>query len=112
MIGSFQSVKNEVDPDGAEKYGFDVVRRISGGGAMLMERGNVITYSLYVPAELVQGMSFADSYAFLDDWVLQALRGTRHRGDLPAAQRHREPARQDRRRRAEAARRRAACCTT
>ena len=71
VIGSFQSVKNEVDPEGAEKYGFDVVRRISGGGAMMMEKGNVVTYSLYVPAELVQGMSFADSYAFLDDWVLQ-----------------------------------------
>ena len=74
VIGSFQSVKNEVDPEGAEKYGFDVVRRISGGGAMMMEKGNVVTYSLYVPAELVQGMSFADSYAFLDDWVLQGLR--------------------------------------
>ena len=56
VIGSFQSVKNEVDPEGAEKYGFDVVRRISGGGAMMMERGNVVTYSLYVPSELVQGM--------------------------------------------------------
>lgn len=74
VIGSFQSVKNEVDPSGASKYGFDVVRRISGGGAMMMEKGNVVTYSLYVPAELVQGMSFADSYAFLDDWVLQGLR--------------------------------------
>jgi lipoate-protein ligase A len=26
-----------------------------------------------VPAELVQGMSFADSYAFLDEWVIVAL---------------------------------------
>ena len=74
VIGSFQSVKNEVDPEGAAKHGFEVVRRISGGGAMMMEKGNVVTYSLYVPAELVQGMSFADSYAFLDDWVLQGLR--------------------------------------
>ncbi|MGR2753999.1 lipoate--protein ligase family protein [Agromyces arachidis] len=74
VIGSFQSVRNEVDPDGAARHGFDVVRRISGGGAMMMEKGNVVTYSLYVPAELVQGMSFADSYAFLDDWVLQGLR--------------------------------------
>ncbi|GAB3120345.1 lipoate--protein ligase family protein [Glaciibacter psychrotolerans] len=74
VIGSFQSLKNEVDPEGAAKYGFDVVRRISGGGAMMMEKGAVITYSLYVPAELVQGMSFADSYAFLDSWVLEALK--------------------------------------
>jgi lipoate-protein ligase A len=41
---------------------------------MLMASGQIITYSLYVPASLVQGLTFADSYAFLDDWVLQALR--------------------------------------
>ena len=74
VIGSFQSYRNEVDPDGAARHGFDVVRRISGGGAMMMAAGQIITYSLYVPASLVAGMTFADSYAFLDDWVLQALR--------------------------------------
>ncbi len=74
VIGSFQSYRNEVDPENAARHGFDVVRRISGGGAMLMAAGQIITYSLYVPASLVSGMTFADSYAFLDDWVLQALR--------------------------------------
>jgi lipoate-protein ligase A len=74
VIGSFQSYKNEVDPDGAARHGFQVVRRISGGGAMLMGAGQIITYSLYVPSSLVAGLTFADSYAFLDDWVLQALR--------------------------------------
>jgi lipoate-protein ligase A len=74
VIGSFQSLRNEVDPEGAARHGFDVVRRISGGGAMMMAAGQIITYSLYVPAALVSGMTFADSYAFLDDWVLQALR--------------------------------------
>jgi lipoate-protein ligase A len=74
VIGSFQSLRNEVDPEGAARHGFDVVRRISGGGAMMMGAGQIVTYSLYVPAALVAGMTFADSYAFLDDWVLQALR--------------------------------------
>jgi len=74
VIGSFQSLKNEVDPENAEKYGFTVVRRISGGGAMFMEAGSVITYSIYAPTDLVQGMSFADSYAFLDEWVITALK--------------------------------------
>lgn len=74
VIGSFQSLKNEVDLDNAERYGIDVVRRISGGGAMFMEAGSVITYSLSAPGDLVRGMSFAESYAYLDDWVLQALR--------------------------------------
>ena len=74
VIGSFQSVKNEVDPQNAAKYGFDIVRRISGGGAMFMEAGSVITYSIYAPTELVSGMTFADSYAFLDEWVIVALK--------------------------------------
>ncbi|TXK19025.1 biotin/lipoate A/B protein ligase family protein [Homoserinibacter sp. GY 40078] len=74
VIGSFQSVKNEVDPEAAARFGFPVVRRISGGGAMFMDAGAIITYSLYAPVDLVQGMSFADSYAYLDDWVLVALR--------------------------------------
>ncbi|MCD2497949.1 MULTISPECIES: biotin/lipoate A/B protein ligase family protein [Microbacterium] len=74
VIGSFQSYRNEVDPEGAARHGFQVVRRISGGGAMMMAAGQIITYSLYVPAEMVAGMTFADSYAYLDDWVLQALR--------------------------------------
>lgn len=73
VIGSFQSLRNEVDMEAARRHGVTVVRRISGGGAMFIEPGNTITYSLYAPAALVQGMSFADSYAFLDDWVLGAL---------------------------------------
>ena len=73
VIGSFQSLRNEVDPDGAERHGITVVRRISGGGAMFIEPGNTITYSLTVPSSLVEGLSFERSYAFLDDWVLGAL---------------------------------------
>ncbi|MEU7070316.1 biotin/lipoate A/B protein ligase family protein [Streptomyces narbonensis] len=73
VIGSFQSLRNEVDPVAAERHGIQVVRRISGGGAMFIEPGNTITYSLTVPDALVQGLSFADSYAYLDDWVLGAL---------------------------------------
>lgn len=75
VIGSFQSVKNEVDLEKAEEYGMQVVRRVSGGGAMFMEAGSVITYSIYAPSDLVQGMSFSDSYAFLDEWVITALKG-------------------------------------
>jgi lipoate-protein ligase A len=73
IIGSFQSLRNEVDAEGAARHGVTVVRRISGGGAMFVEPGNTITYSLYVPASLVEGLSFERSYAFLDDWVLGAL---------------------------------------
>ncbi|MBK0417482.1 lipoate--protein ligase family protein [Leucobacter sp. CSA1] len=74
FIGSFQSVRNEVDEEQAAARGAQIVRRISGGGSMYMEPQACITYALYVPGELVRGMSFADSYAFLDEWVLEALK--------------------------------------
>jgi lipoate-protein ligase A len=74
VIGSFQSVRNEVDPDGAERHGVTVVRRITGGGAMFMEHGNAITYSLYLPQTLVDGLSFEASYSFLDAWAMAALK--------------------------------------
>jgi lipoate-protein ligase A len=73
VIGTFQSYRNEVDPEGVARHGITVVRRVSGGGAMFMEAGNCITYSLYLPTSLVDGLSFADSYPFLDLWVMEAL---------------------------------------
>lgn len=73
VIGSFQSLRNEVDTAEAGRLGFTVVRRVSGGGAMFIEPGNTITYSLYAPESLVAGMSYAESCAYLDDWVIGAL---------------------------------------
>lgn len=73
VIGRFQSLANEVDPRGAERHGVNVVRRITGGGAMFMEAGNCITYSIHAPESLVEGMSFQESYAFFDQWVIDAL---------------------------------------
>ena len=75
VIGRFQSLRNEIDRNAARRHGIEVVRRISGGGAMFIEPGNTITYSLYAPQSLVEGMSFQDSYAFMDAWVIEALNG-------------------------------------
>ncbi|MDO5496126.1 MAG: lipoate--protein ligase family protein [bacterium] len=73
VIGSFQSVRNEVDSEALERHGMVVVRRVSGGGAMFMEAGNCITYSLVVPTSLIEGLSFERSYSFLDEWIIGAL---------------------------------------
>jgi len=73
VIGRFQSLRNEVDAEAARRHGIEVVRRISGGGAMFIEPGNSITYSIYAPASLVEGLSFQESYALMDAWVLDAL---------------------------------------
>lgn len=73
VLGRFQSVRNEVDLDAARLHNVRIVRRITGGGAMFIEPGNTITYSIYAPLALVAGMSTLDSYAFMDQWVLDAL---------------------------------------
>jgi len=73
VIGRFQSLRNEVDSEAAQRHGIEVVRRISGGGAMFIEPGNSLTYSIYAPASLVEGLSFQESYALMDAWVLDAL---------------------------------------
>jgi lipoate-protein ligase A len=74
VLGRFQSVKNEVDEDAARELGIQIVRRISGGGAMFIEPEGAITYSIYAPDEIVAGMTFPESYEFFDAWVVDALR--------------------------------------
>jgi lipoate-protein ligase A len=74
VLGRFQSVRNEIDEEGLRELGITFVRRITGGGAMYIEPEGAITYSLFAPESLVAGMSFAESYAYLDRWVIDALR--------------------------------------
>jgi len=73
VIGTFQSVRNEVDMEAADAAGVEVVRRITGGGAMFVEPGNSITYSIYAPKSLIAGMSFSEGYEAMDAFVLAAL---------------------------------------
>jgi len=75
VIGSHQSVSNEVDESAAAREGFIVTRRMSGGGTMLCERDRTITYSLYLPEAMVAGTSFRGSYALLDAWAVAAFNG-------------------------------------
>jgi lipoate-protein ligase A len=73
VIGSHQSVLNEIDGAAARRLGFVVTRRMSGGGTMLCEPGRTITYSMYAPESMVAGVSFRKSYALLDDWAVGAF---------------------------------------
>jgi lipoate-protein ligase A len=74
VIGSHQSVMNEIDTVAAQELGFVVTRRMSGGGTMLCEPDRTITYSMYLPESMVAGISFRKSYALLDDWAVRAFR--------------------------------------
>ena len=83
VIGSHQSVSNEVDLPAARRLGFSVTRRMSGGGTMLCEPGRTITYSMYLPGGAVEGLSFRQSYAALDAWAVRAFIAI----DVPASYR-------------------------
>ena len=74
VLGSNQSVANEVDQDAVARHGFRLVRRLSGGGTMLAEPRRTITWSLTVPEAALAGMSFVESFAHLDRWAVEALR--------------------------------------
>ena len=74
ILGSYQSVMNEIDAREAHVLGFGFERRISGGGAMVVEPEGAITWSLIVPEHVVDGLSFVQSFAFLDRWCVRVLR--------------------------------------
>ncbi len=73
VIGSHQSVMNEIDTAAAQRLGFTVTRRISGGGTMVCEPDRTITYSMYLPASAVSDLSFRQSYAALDAWAVRSF---------------------------------------
>jgi len=72
-FGRFQAYADEVEAEYVDEHDIDVVRRITGGGAMYAEPGAVITYSMYLPRESVPD-DVEDSYERLDRWAIDALR--------------------------------------
>jgi lipoate-protein ligase A len=74
IIGRTQSVMNEVDLDAARVMGVQVVRRMTGGGAMFLQPHGAVTYSLYLPDAAVAGLSVRQSYEVCDAWVVRGLR--------------------------------------
>jgi lipoate-protein ligase A len=71
-FGRFQSLEDEVEVKYTEENSIEVVRRITGGGAMFAEPGNVITYSIYLPGDQVPE-DIEESYRQLDRFAVEAL---------------------------------------
>lgn len=71
-MGRFQAYSDEVEEEYIQDQDIDVVRRITGGGAMFVEPGNVITYSVYLPKDQVPE-DIEESYRELDRFAVEAL---------------------------------------
>jgi len=74
ILGRCQSVLNEVDVQSAETMGVRIVRRMTGGGAMFLQPHGAITYSLYLPEEMLKGIPLRQSYQVCESWVIDWLR--------------------------------------
>lgn len=74
-VGYFQSVDDEVDLEACKKIGIDVIRRISGGGAVFHDYDGEITYSLVaqesdprIPRDI------SESYELICGSIIEAMR--------------------------------------
>ena len=61
-IGRFQNAYNEVNLNNCKKYGVDVVRRITGGGAVYHDSEGEITYGVVVKKEDLGVTDITEAY--------------------------------------------------
>lgn len=71
-IGVFQGVKNEVNLEATHKAGVDIVRRLTGGGAVYHDRFGEVTYSLIAPLDYFP-TNIIESYRVICDDIVFAL---------------------------------------
>lgn len=74
VVGRFQSIPDEVRLDQARREGFHVVRRCTGGGAMVVTPRGAITYSLYAPRAFIADCDARQAYRLCDGWLVDTLR--------------------------------------
>jgi lipoate-protein ligase A len=73
-IGYFQSIKKEVNVKACQEYGIDVIRRITGGGAVYHDYNGEITYSLVVPENNVKmPRDILESYKLICNAIVNGL---------------------------------------
>ena len=56
-IGRNQSLNNEIDVEYSKEKGFDIVRRITGGGAVFHDEKREITYSIICPTNFLEDLN-------------------------------------------------------
>jgi len=73
-IGFFQSIEQEVNLNACRELGVDVVRRITGGGAVYHDRDGEITYSIVMPdRHRTVSPDFIETYKSLCQGLINGL---------------------------------------
>jgi len=73
-IGRFQKVSEEVHVENCRRYGVDIVRRISGGGAVYHDSDGEITYSVVVHDQDLGSKDVVSTYNRLCGGLVEAAK--------------------------------------
>lgn len=75
-IGRNQSLSDEINFDFAQKKKFNVVRRITGGGAVFHDENREITYSIICPIKLLEDLGarkVIEQFEFITQGIITGL---------------------------------------
>jgi lipoate-protein ligase A len=73
-IGTFQGMRDEVDTDFCKAQNIDVIRRITGGGAVYHDYNGEITYSIILPSRhRLAPDDIIESYKIICNGIIMAL---------------------------------------
>jgi lipoate-protein ligase A len=73
-IGRFQKIENEVHLENCKAYGVDIVRRISGGGAVYHDSKGEITYSVVASKANLEAKDIGEVYLKIYGGLAEALK--------------------------------------
>ncbi|MFX1390237.1 MAG: biotin/lipoate A/B protein ligase family protein [Promethearchaeota archaeon] len=76
-IGRNQSLSNEIDIDFAKKKGFNIVRRMTGGGAVFHDKEREITYSVVCSIKYLETLGFfrvIDQFEIITKSIIESLK--------------------------------------
>ena len=71
-IGRFQNIHNEINIENCRIHGVDMVRRISGGGAVYHDSEDEITYSVVVKQKDLGTNDVAEAYNLICNGLIEA----------------------------------------
>lgn len=85
-VGRFQEILKEVNVENCRRHGVDIVRRITGGGAVYHDRDGEITYSVIVNEKDLGFVDVVSAYNIICNGLIEAakilgIRADFHPGD-------------------------------